>query len=158
MLGGGGDRGTKQGPAGTSVGVRVRTTRGQTDMRGLVTAGRAVRLERPLVSKVERDYRAERVLGLLIARSRVTPRAAANDGTGRPFLLDSPDFNIKSLRVNAVFRWEFRPGSTAYVVWTQQREDEEGPGRLAFGPDLTSMFSAPGDNVLMVKVSYFLSR
>ena len=81
-----------------------------------------------------------------------------NDGAGRPFLLDNPDFNIKSLRVNAVFRWEFRPGSTAYVVWTQQREDEEGPGRLAFGPDLNSMFSAPGDNVLMMKVSYFLSR
>jgi hypothetical protein len=37
------------GPAGTGVGVRVRATRGQTDMRGLVTAGRAVRLERPLV-------------------------------------------------------------------------------------------------------------
>ena len=79
-------------------------------------------------------------------------------GEGRPFLLDNPDFNIKSLRVNAVFRWEFRPGSTAYVVWTQQREDDEGPGRLAFGPDINSMFSAPGDNVLMVKVSYFLGR
>jgi hypothetical protein len=36
-------------PAGISGGVRVRATRGQTDMRGLVTAGRAVRLERPLV-------------------------------------------------------------------------------------------------------------
>jgi hypothetical protein len=81
-----------------------------------------------------------------------------SDGSGRPFLLDNPDFNIKSLRVNAVFRWEFRPGSTAYVVWTQQREDEEGPGRLAFGPDLTSMFSAPSDNVVMVKVSYWFSR
>ena len=81
-----------------------------------------------------------------------------NGGDGRPFLLDNPDFNIKSLRVNAVFRWEFRPGSTAYIVWTQQREDEEGPGRLAFGPDLTSMFGAPSDNVLMLKVSYWFSR
>jgi hypothetical protein len=81
-----------------------------------------------------------------------------SDGSGRPFVLDNPDFNIKSLRVNAVFRWEFRPGSTAYVVWTQEREDEEGPGRLAFGPDLTSMFSAPSDNVVMVKVSYWVSR
>jgi hypothetical protein len=80
------------------------------------------------------------------------------DGSGRPFLLDNPDFNIKSLRVNAVFRWEFRPGSTAYVVWTQQREDEQGPGRLAFGPDLTDMFGAPSDNVVMVKVSYWFSR
>jgi hypothetical protein len=81
-----------------------------------------------------------------------------SDGSGRPFVLDNPDFNITSLRVNAVFRWEFRPGSTAYVVWTQQREDEEGPGRLAFGPELTRMFSAPSDNVVMVKVSYWFSR
>jgi hypothetical protein len=81
-----------------------------------------------------------------------------DDGSGRPFVLDNPDFNVKSLRVNAVFRWEFRPGSTCYVVWTQQREDEEGPGRLAFGPDLTSMFHAPDDNVFMVKVSYWFSR
>jgi hypothetical protein len=81
-----------------------------------------------------------------------------SDGSGRPFVLDNPDFNIKSLRINAVFRWEFRPGSTAYLVWTQQREDEQGPGRLAFGPDVTSMFSAPSDNVVMVKVSYWFSR
>ncbi len=37
------------GPVGVSGDVRVRTARGQTDMRGLATAGRAVRLERPLV-------------------------------------------------------------------------------------------------------------
>ncbi len=79
-------------------------------------------------------------------------------GSGRAFVLDNPDFNIKSLRVNAVFRWEFTPGSTAYVVWTQQREDEDGPGRLALGPDVKSMFQAPADNVLMVKVSYWFSR
>jgi len=42
------------GPAG-SGGVRVRATRGQTDIRGLVTAGRAVRLERSAGLKVELD-------------------------------------------------------------------------------------------------------
>lgn len=79
-------------------------------------------------------------------------------GDGRTFVVDNPDFNFKSLRVNAVFRWEFQPGSTAYVVWTQQREDEDGAGRVAFGPDVRRMFHAPSDNVLMVKVSYWLSR
>ena len=34
-----------------------------------------------------------------------------------------PDFNFKSLRLNAVFRWEWRLGSTLYVAWTQQRQD-----------------------------------
>jgi len=55
------------------LGVRVRATRGQTDMRGLVTAGRAVRQELRRVSNVERGRAGA---GLLIARSRVAPRAA----------------------------------------------------------------------------------
>jgi hypothetical protein len=44
---------------------------------------------------------------------------------------DNPDFNFKSLKVNAVFRWEWRLGSTLYVVWTDQREDFRNPGPSA---------------------------
>jgi hypothetical protein len=51
-----------------------------------------------------------------------------------------------------------RHNSTAYVVWTQERKAEEGPGRLAFGPDLADMFGASSDNAVMVKASYWLSR
>lgn len=86
---------------------------------------------------------------------RVDPTA---DNADRPFTFGNPDFNFKSLRVNAVFRWEFRPGSTGYLVWTQTREDSQRPGRFALGPGVSSMFAAPGDNVVMVKVSYWLSR
>ncbi len=75
-----------------------------------------------------------------------------------PFSFGNPDFNFKSLRVNAVYRWEFRPGSTLYVVWTQQRVDESRPGQFALGPDTSRLFSAPGDNVVMAKISYWLSR
>ena len=49
-------------------------------------------------------------------------------GTGNPFLIPNPDFNFTSLRANTVFRWEFKPGSTLYVVWTQEREDETSDG------------------------------
>ena len=79
-------------------------------------------------------------------------------GTGTPFSFGNPDFNFKSLRVNAVFRWEFKPGSTVYLVWTQQRQDLARPGQFAFGSDLSSMVRAPSDNVVMIKVSYWLSR
>jgi hypothetical protein len=91
------------------------------------------------------------------AQNRYTV-APASDGSGRPFSLDNPDFNFKPLRVNTVLRWEFRPGSTMYVVWTQNREDEEPTGRMAFGRDARTLFRAPGDNIFMVKVSYWLSR
>jgi hypothetical protein len=77
---------------------------------------------------------------------------------GSPFVIPNPDFDFTSLRVNAVYRWEFKPGSTLYVVWTQQREDETTDGRFAFNQDLSRMMRAPGDNVFMVKVSYWFSR
>ncbi len=79
-------------------------------------------------------------------------------GTGTPFVIPNPDFDFASLRSNTVFRWEFKPGSTLYVVWTQQREDQTADGRFAFNQDLSRMMRAPGDNVLMVKASYWFGR
>ena len=69
-----------------------------------------------------------------------------------------PDFNFKSLRVNAVLRYEFRPGSAAYLVWTERRQDGTNPGDPAFGRDLGDLFAAPADDVLMVKVAWWFGR
>ncbi len=71
---------------------------------------------------------------------------------------EDPDFNFKSLKVNAVFRWEWRLGSTLYVVWTDQRQDFRNPGRFRLGRDARHLFGAPADDVLMVKLSYWISR
>ena len=79
-------------------------------------------------------------------------------GVGTPFLIPDPAFNFKSLRVNAVYRWEFKPGSTLYLVWTQQREDYARPGLFGFNQDISSLMRAPSDNVVMAKVSYWFSR
>jgi hypothetical protein len=43
-------------------------------------------------------------------------------------------------------------------VWTQQREDLARPGRFAFNADVSSLVSAPADNVLLMKVSYWFTR
>ena len=80
------------------------------------------------------------------------------DGEARPFRLAVPDFNFKSLRVNAVLRYEFRPGSAAYVVWTQRRQDGKNPGDPAFGRDLSNLFAAPADDVLLVKVAWWFGK
>ena len=85
----------------------------------------------------------------------VDPQVPGGSG---PFSFGNPDFNYKSLRVNAVFRWEFRLGSTLYVVWTQQREDTARPGDFDLREDLSSLYGAPHDNVVMVKLSYWFSR
>jgi len=73
---------------------------------------------------------------------------------GRTFSLDDPDFNFKSLRGTVVLRWEYRLGSTLYLVWTQNRADYANPGDLSFGRDLGDMFRARGDNIFMLKFTY----
>jgi hypothetical protein len=82
------------------------------------------------------------------------------DGAGdaSAFRIPVPDFNFKSLRVNAVLRWEFRPGSAAYVVWTQRRQNSANPGDHAFGRDLEDLFGSPADDVFMVKLAWWLGR
>jgi len=66
-----------------------------------------------------------------------------------------PSFNVKSLRGNAVLRWEYRPGSVLYLVWTQVREDFEESGELRFGPSTRRLFDAESDDVFMVKATYY---
>jgi hypothetical protein len=82
------------------------------------------------------------------------------DGPGpAPALdFDDPDFNFKSLRANAVFRWEWRLGSTLYVVWTQQRQNTANPGQLRFGRDAADLLEAPADDVFLVKLTYRFGR
>ena len=77
---------------------------------------------------------------------------------GQRFTFRNPDFNVRALRVNAVYRWEVRPGSTLYVVWTQQREDEVDAGRFDLSNDLSRLWRASSDNVFMVKMSYWFAR
>jgi hypothetical protein len=75
-------------------------------------------------------------------------------GAAAPFAFGNPDFNYKSLRGTVVLRWEYRPGSLLYFVWTQNRADYANPGDLRIGRDLGDLFSAPGDNIFLLKVSY----
>jgi hypothetical protein len=82
----------------------------------------------------------------------VDPDGAA--GAAQPFAFGNPDFNYKSLRGTIVLRWEYRPGSLLYFVWTQNRADYANPGELRLGRDLGDLFSAPGDNIFLLKVSY----
>jgi hypothetical protein len=68
----------------------------------------------------------------------------------------NPDFNFRSLRGNAVMRWEYRPGSTVFFVWTQSRESSETIGDFRFRRDRSALFDARPDNVFLVKVNYWV--
>jgi hypothetical protein len=79
------------------------------------------------------------------------------DGAG-PAPAFSDDFNFKSLRGNAVFRWEYMPGSTFFLVWTQERTDFDPVADFDLGPSMRRLVDADADNIFLAKVTYYLSR
>jgi hypothetical protein len=87
----------------------------------------------------------------------VRPQAAGcTDAAGFSYRFDNPDFNIRQLNSNAVLRWEYRPGSTLFVVWSQGRSDFATDGRFQLRNNASDLFRAPGTNVLLIKMSYWL--
>jgi Domain of unknown function (DUF5916) len=82
------------------------------------------------------------------------------DGTGPapPFTFADPDFTFRSLIGNAVVRWEYRPGSTVFFVWTQSRTGFDPNGNFDFGAQKTAIFRDRPTNVFQVKVNYWIGR
>lgn len=79
------------------------------------------------------------------------------DGDGQPDgAFGDRDFNVVSLRGNAVLRWEYRPGSTLFLVWQQRRYDRRTFGDFDFGRDRGDMVGLQPDNVFIIKVNYWL--
>jgi hypothetical protein len=77
---------------------------------------------------------------------------------GATFTIPQQNFTIRSLRANAVLRWEWRAGSTFYLVWQQNRDNDERFGNLRLGRDVDALFSGGlSRNVVAVKASYWLS-
>jgi hypothetical protein len=72
-------------------------------------------------------------------------------------LVGNPDFNVLSFRSNAVLRWEWRPGSTLFLVWQQNRFGFDTRGAHVGPRDLWDSFRATGDNFLAIKASYWFS-
>jgi hypothetical protein len=91
------------------------------------------------------------------------PRAAAYDDRFRPYgdtaVANHPSrFNYKQFRSIVVLRWEYRAGSTIYLVWTQGRQDANSPYDTAsFGTDLRHLFDTHPDNTFLLKVSHWLN-
>ena len=95
------------------------------------------------------DYRRFRALAL--------PRSFAYVPYADSVALGSPDFNIRSLRGNAVLRWEYRPGSTLFLVWTTSCSAFAPEPRFTPTGDLRRLCQGRSDNVFAVKVNYWLS-
>jgi hypothetical protein len=93
-----------------------------------------------------------------------TPRAASYDDRYAQFInpsvTDDPGgFNFKAFQSNMVFRWEYNPGSTLFVVWNEGRQGFTGlEGTQDFQGDVRDLFRLHPANTFLVKVSYWLNR
>jgi hypothetical protein len=82
------------------------------------------------------------------------------NGTGAgavSFAVPQPDFNVGSLRGNAVIRWEWRPGSTMYLAWQQTRDSFSPLGEFELSKNLDTLFGATPNNIFLLKISYWLN-
>lgn len=120
-----------------------------------------------------REFAAPRTLRKLvygkdvgtIVRSPTTPTRGATytvdpDGGGpaAAFTFADPSFTYRSLIGNAVIRWEFRPGSTVFFVWTQNRTGNEDTGNFNFTKERSAFFRDRPTNVFQIKVNYWIGR
>jgi hypothetical protein len=88
----------------------------------------------------------------------VSGRAERYEDRYAPFAYnDNADFNFLSFRTTNVLRWEFKPGSTLFVVWQQGREEEGERGDFRFGRDFRQTFSTPASNTVLVKLAYWFN-
>ena len=92
--------------------------------------------------------------------SGITGYTIDPDGAGpsSTFTVGNPDFNLRSLRGTGVLRWEYRPGSTLYFVWTQEREGFDQFGDFNFSRDRSALFRDRPTNIFQIKGTYWIGR
>lgn len=79
-----------------------------------------------------------------------------NDGE-TDYSFDSPDFNLQKFISNLVVRWEYIPGSTLYLVWSQGRSGDSSYNNLSFSRDMKDLFRVYPHNIFLLKFSYRLN-
>jgi len=75
-------------------------------------------------------------------------------GPAEEFFVPDPNFNFRSLIGSAVLRWEYRPGSTLFLVWQQRRTDQEPIGDFDLTRDLRELLEHKSENVIALKATY----
>jgi hypothetical protein len=70
------------------------------------------------------------------------------------YTIDYPDFNVKEFKSNLVIRWEYRPGSALFLVWSQGRSGSDPYGDFSFTRDFKNLTDIKPRDILLVKFSY----
>jgi hypothetical protein len=73
------------------------------------------------------------------------------------FVLSNPDMAFNQFRSNLVLRWEYNPGSTIYLVWSQDRDRTTGYESSSFAKTVDRVFNIYPDNIFMIKINHWFS-
>jgi hypothetical protein len=86
----------------------------------------------------------------------------SNDGI-EDYTFEKTDFNYKAFLSNLVIRWEYSPGSSVYLVWSQTRSGYNPTGSMDYINDMGDLFNRKLfkqddnydlKNVFLIKFSY----
>jgi hypothetical protein len=126
-------------------------------MQPLISAGDFTRYNIYAAPRSARRIEYGRDFGTFVPGGTIQVDADTLGGGAPTFAFSNPTFTFRSLRGNAVLRWEYRPGSTLYAVWTRSsRIPDMARGNIRFGEDVGDLFQGPAENIFLVKVSYWL--
>ena len=86
------------------------------------------------------------------------PRTYSFTGVDQSELSGAPDFSNRSLRGNMVLRWEYEPGSTLFLVWSQNRHGSADFDNPEFRPlpSVRDSFTDDGEDVFLIKLNYWM--
>jgi hypothetical protein len=89
-----------------------------------------------------------------IALNETTGMLDITDEEGLNYSFYNPDYNVKEFKSNLVARWEFVPGSTLYIVWSQGRSGYNSNGIFDIRQDVNDMFDIHPHDVFLIKISF----
>ncbi len=103
------------------------------------------------------DYTVYGTKGTSIGYDDANGEYVIDPGTGNRFAIENPDFNFKSLRLNLIYRWEFLPGSTLFLVWSHDRTNFDNPGQFQLGKSFANLMESESNNIFMAKITYWFN-
>ena len=97
---------------------------------------------------------------IVIDRDNEEARVDRNGDGVTDYSFGLGDFNFRQLRSNVVLRWEYKPGSTAFLIWSHGQTDVDSDGRFGTGGlsrGVGGLLDAPSEDVVMIKVNYWMT-
>jgi len=73
------------------------------------------------------------------------------------FAFGNPDFSFSQFHSNLVFRWEYRPGSQLYFVWSDEMTSYLNPRRSAINEALGRLSDVYPNGIFLLKFNYWFS-